>query len=111
MTHDEANAILKRRVERTIGVLASKNAEYSTKHDKLHNFKVAAELSDCRPDQALWGMLAKHIASIVDLVYRDVETTPVPSQAVIDEKLGDAINYLILLEMVWMEDQNPQPKV
>jgi hypothetical protein len=95
------NALLEARICKTREVLAAKSAEYSTGADKLHNFK-----SDCgglktieTPGQVLWGYLRKHLQSIYDMV---VSNHPV-SQERVDEKIGDAVNYLILLEAIFTE--------
>ena len=78
-------------------VLLFKGHEYATE-DRLHNFKVAAALQNESPELALAGMLAKHIVSIYDLV-REEEVM----MYTWEEKLGDAINYLLLLKAVVVE--------
>ena len=53
----------------------------------------------CTPERALIGMFTKHMVSILDIVDGlDDTTKPEPSIALIEEKVGDACNYLILLE-------------
>ena len=48
------------------------------------------------PEKALVGMWTKHIISILDIVDGlDKKLVPVE---MIEEKIGDAVNYLILLE-------------
>ena len=79
--------------------LTSKAAEYAFNNDRLHNFKVAGQLADTSPEQALWGMAMKHLVSVTDLINGNLEN----SRKIVDEKLGDMINYLILLEAV-LED-------
>lgn len=107
MTAGEFDAVLAARLEKTRAVLASKAAEYATDGDRLHNFKRSSRLFDDAglyrtPAEALAGMLVKHWVSVMDLVRRDADDEKIPP-AVIDEKLGDAINYLILLEAVLTE--------
>ncbi len=94
MHQDTLKKLLERRVKLTRQVLLRKQDEYATVDDVLHNFKAAAEFQGVSVPQALWGMAAKHLISISDLV-RKGKKMP---QAVRDEKIGDAINYLILLE-------------
>jgi hypothetical protein len=50
--------------------------------------------------QSLLGMLSKHLVSVLDLISN---RTP-PTKHLIDEKIGDTINYLILLEAVLIEN-------
>lgn len=83
-------------------MLASKACEYASDEDRLHNFKAAAELEGDTPAEALRGMLRKHWVSIADLVWSDTIGEK-PSFAMIDEKIGDAVNYLILLEALLKE--------
>lgn len=81
-------------------VLITKSAEYSTE-DKLHNFKIAGPLQSCTSEQALGGMLAKHVVSIFDMIRKGSDFP----MEVWDEKLTDAINYLILLKALVVERQ------
>jgi len=96
MTTTEFNRLVSRRWKLSREVLQKKGGEYAGPVDRLHNFKRAAELSETTPERALWGMMAKHLVSIRDIV----DTVPVRdySREHIDEKIGDAINYLILLD-------------
>ena len=75
-----------------------KAAEYADE-DRLHNFKTAAAMQGVSVKQALWGMAAKHIVSITDMCMSP-ENFPLN---VWDEKIGDAINYLFLLNAVVYE--------
>ncbi len=76
--------------------------EYATS-DRLHNFKVAAELQNCTPMTALAGMMAKHTVSVYDLIQRQENGADV-SPEMWDEKIGDHINYLILLSAMVREN-------
>jgi hypothetical protein len=51
-------------------------------------------------------MWAKHIVSILDIV--DEFPDKRPSIAILSEKIGDAINYLVLLEAMIVEDIFPK---
>ena len=96
MTSQEFNDLMETRFEKTRAVLAKKAAEYA-RGDRLSNFKRASVAMGCTPKQALSGMWMKHVVSIIDLV-NDEEESRYASLETWDEKLGDAINYLILLE-------------
>lgn len=84
-------------------MLIRKGEGYSTDEDRLHNFRIAAALNDSTMEQALWGMLTKHIVSIRDMVMSG-ETYDTD---IWDEKLGDAINYLALLKAITVEKTSP----
>ena len=79
-----------------------KNVEYSRDGDKLHNFKVAARYKGETPEKALWGMWVKHIVSIEDII-NDLEKGMVPSYQTLNDKIGDGINYYLLLEGLLVE--------
>jgi len=101
MNTETFNTVVERRCELIKSVLVSKAEEYSSDTDRLHNFKRAAELSS-KPitwEQALLGMLRKHLVSVIDMI----DAGGVPPKAMRDEKVGDSINYHILLEALWDE--------
>jgi hypothetical protein len=116
MRHDIFEKILNRRIKLTKSVLPTKNKEYASDSDKLHNFKRAGAMLGCTPEKALIGMWTKHIISILDKVdeieYKcnsESDCFPVFEDdteeyiETIEEKIGDAINYLILLEALIKE--------
>lgn len=97
MTDQEFNDLLETRFEKTRTVLKKKATEYA-RGDRLSNFKQAAGAMKCTPAQACIGMMMKHIVSIIDMVNTENVCGPQFPNSVWDEKIGDAINYLILLE-------------
>lgn len=101
MTSKEFDAILSRRFDLTKKVLAKKRQEYANPmntvfEDRFHNFGRAAAIMRTTKEQALIGMFSKHLVSILDIVERFGYDKP--SEEMVEEKIGDAINYLILLE-------------
>lgn len=90
--------LLNARMEFTRQVLSNKAKEYAI-GDRLYNFKRAAEILRTTPAKALAGMFTKHLVSVLDLV----EGSIAPTESIVDEKIGDAINYLILLEAILKE--------
>lgn len=94
MKHSDFNLIVEKRKESISAVLSQKSEEYSSEGDRFHNFKRAAAILETTQEKALMGMLAKHIVSVLDIVNNPDKC----SSAVIDAKIGDSINYLILLE-------------
>jgi hypothetical protein len=97
MTTAEFNALLDARLDKTRATLAAKAGEYATAGDRLHNFSRAAELLRTTRPKACLGFLTKHLVSIIDMVDGYEAECPPPA-AVVDEKIGDAIAYMILLE-------------
>jgi len=93
------DAILENRLLKISGVLGQKAKEYALGGDRLHNFKTAAALLQTTQAKALWGIAAKHLVSVADLV----EGRLPPTEYFVNEKIGDLINYLILLEAVLLE--------
>lgn len=100
MKAEEFQDLLHRRIELTKSVLSVKASEYASAADRFHNFKKAAAFTGETPAQVCIGFMMKHLVSVLDLV----EATN-PSPEVIDEKIGDSINYLILLEGILKENQ------
>ena len=103
MRTEQFEEVINNRIETCKSVLCSKAEEYAT-DDRLHNFKVAGELQKCTPVKALGGMMAKHTVSVYDLI-DDYEQGKAISKEMWDEKIGDSINYLLLLTAL-LEDEN-----
>ncbi len=82
----------------------AKNKEYASDSDKLHNFKRAAAMLQCTPEKALIGMWVKHIISLLDMVDK-IESGKYDSVTLklLEEKIGDAMIYLALLEAIIKE--------
>ena len=89
---------IERRIRNIREVLLIKAKEYATEDNRFHNFDVAARILDCTPERTLQGMMLKHLVSIFDLVeWADIDSNLLTKE-IIDEKIGDTINYLLLLE-------------
>lgn len=93
--------VLKDRIDKCLETLSVKADEYAT-DDRLHTFKVAAELQGCTPVKALAGMMCKHTVSVYDLI-NDFESGKTIDPAMWYEKIGDSINYLLLLDALLNE--------
>jgi hypothetical protein len=106
MKTEQFNEIVAERIESIQNVLANKAKEYSSDYDRLANFKVAAALASRpeTPEQALWGMMRKHLVSVIDIIDQTAIGNA-PSDHMRNEKIGDSINYLILLEALLIERQ------
>ncbi len=97
MTNEKLHGVFDRRILNCKEVLIKKAGEYARGGDRLSNFKKAAGAMSCTPEKALIGMLMKHIISIVDYT-DDIEKGQLAPRKQWDEKIGDAINYLILFD-------------
>ena len=90
--------LIDKRFEKTRNTLQLKEAEYASQDNRLHNFDVGARILEVTPEQALQGMMLKHIISILDLIEWTGTSPERITSELVDEKIGDTINYLILLE-------------
>jgi len=84
--------------KKLIGVKAE---DYARDGDRLANFKSGAAFTGLSPRQTLWGYLAKHLSSVKEIV--DGKNV---SRSILREKIGDARNYLLLLEALVLEEIN-----
>lgn len=98
MNTDDFNKVVQERFDKCKEVLGRKGNEYSNNNDRLYNFKIAAKIQGGSPEKALLGMMVKHLVSVIDIInYVDKYNLSV-NDDLIDEKLGDTINYIVLLE-------------
>ena len=107
MNSEKFNKIVQDRCDKIVSILASKAQEYAKGEteesvDRLYNFKVASRISNTSPELALKGMMMKHIVSVFDLI-DEAEKGQAPTDYLIQEKIGDAVNYMILLEALLTE--------
>ena len=106
MRNEYFEKLLNRRIESIRKTLESKGKEYATS-DRLYNFKRASEISQTTPEKALFGMLNKHLVSVIDLIEGRLENKAL----IVEEKIGDTINYLILLEAILEEERIDSIKI
>lgn len=97
MKTSEFDEVVKRAIDRSLNVLVYKAQEYAREDDRLHNFNRGAEIAGETREKVLKGFFLKHLVSVFDII-DDIEKGKIPSRAYVDEKLGDSINYLLLLE-------------
>lgn len=110
MTIDQFNAVFETTVERCRKVLCQKAYEYAEKDDRLHNFHVASVLQGCDPASSLGGMMIKHVVSLYDLIRRRSKGEKITKE-LFEEKIGDTINYLILLTAILEDEENSKTPV
>jgi hypothetical protein len=96
MKRDKFELLLASVFNRTQNILASKSKEYATDSDVFASFKKGTGFSfHNEPEKVAYEYLCKHLESIKNML-NNLDNPPNKNQ--INEKLGDAINYLIIIE-------------
>ncbi len=93
--------IIADRLALTEEVMGFKQKEYVKENNVFHNFEKAARLNGGTKEEALKGMWLKHIVSVLDFI--DHPSIDLSIEKV-REKIGDSINYLIILEVMLVEN-------
>ena len=111
MTHEDFSNVVEQRFGECRRVLIDKAKEYTPGDDRFSNFKTAGAYLGCSPEMALLGMLVKHLVALRDFV-GVTEKGGTVSAAQWNEKIGDSINYLVLLDGLLQEREwkSRQPK-
>lgn len=105
------NDVVKAQLERSEQLLTGKGREYAEGAeandgvDRLAHFKKAAALQSETPEQAAFGMLAKHLVSVSDMVASDEAYTLEHW----NEKITDSINYLLIIRAIVEEKEMARP--
>jgi hypothetical protein len=97
-TTDFMENVVKPRLSLCADLLSkTKDAEYTRNGDKFHNFKRTAQVRDISVIEAWDGNQNKHLTSFLDMI-DDVKKGNLPSKKLLDEKLTDMINYILIFE-------------
>ena len=99
MKTDNFNVCINGHIEYCLNLLEEKSKEYTFGDDRLEHFKNAAAEQDTTPKKALWGMLSKHLTSLNGMCKNDSDSIELWV-----EKIGDSINYLLLLRALVAEE-------
>ena len=98
MTNDRFNEFTAQITEHCLNVLVAKRKEYASEKDRMHNFHVSNQLQSMvtvrTPESAAWNLMSKQLVSVIDML-NDPNTQY--AEYHIKEKIGDCINYLILM--------------
>lgn len=97
MNTTDFDKIVSERCEKIKHVLSVKAKEYVRGDDRLHNFNRGAEISGISRERVLHGFMLKHFISYLDML-DDIDKGITPTADYVDEKIGDIINYMVLLE-------------
>jgi hypothetical protein len=101
MLKKDFDILVNKRLTECKKVLISKASDYASDDDRLANFKRGAALVNLTPKQYAQALVTKHIVAIADKVISDEVMTP----AFVTEKMGDVINYMLLLEALNKDDK------
>ena len=104
MNNTEFEKIIEAQFDSCRETLLKKAAEYADDTDRLHNFKIAAKLQGVTPLTALGGMMAKHTVSVYDLIQGHEDGLEIKKE-MWDEKIGDSLNYLLLMQGLLAEER------
>lgn len=102
MTKEEFSKKVEKRINLIRQTLLTKHKEYAKDDNVFRNFDEAAGGLSLHSTSAevLWSYMTKHLVSLKDIV---ADNKPVKPE-ITSEKIGDVINYLILLEAM-LNDQ------
>lgn len=101
MNQTDFMKLVAERKEKCHSVLNAKGIIYAVGDDRLSNFKSVGNMNNKTPQEALWGMVSKHIIAARDMI----DSGEIPTEKWISEYLGDIHNYMYLLEGVWEEQR------
>jgi hypothetical protein len=103
MTRQEfITLVVEPRLDHCREVLEAKGGEYARNNDSAYNFKRAAAIRGVNVFTALDGMFNKHLVSMLDIM-DDAKNGIMPSDALLNAKITDVINYLLLFEALVFE--------
>ena len=94
MNSEKFNTVVRSTAESIVNILATKAKEYSVNDDRLHNFNQMARVNEKTVEETIWGMASKHLSCILDMVNGSTK----PTEYLVNEKIGDMINYLVILK-------------
>ena len=108
MNHNDFAKSVSETLQQCCDLLLVKSGEYAENDvDRLAAFKQAAALERTTPQRALFGMVAKHLVSLQNMSDRKIKDY---SAARWSEKIGDTINYMLLLKALVDEEYQEVPK-
>ena len=102
MTLVRFNEIVSDQMAHCREVLKVKGDEYVFGTDRLEHFKSSGATQGISPEQALWGMVAKHLVSLSYMCQAENNF----NDKVWREKITDTMNYMILLRALILEDDD-----
>ena len=107
MTGEEFDQVVELTCKNIVYSLNKKGKEYRRNGNVFHNFETAARKKNVSREFALDFMALKHEISIEDMT-KDLDNDILPTEAMIEEKFGDAINYLVIKKAMFLDRINPK---
>jgi hypothetical protein len=98
MTKQEFSKYLEQRLQRIKDTLDKKGEEYAPNINIFSNFNKAQDIIPMSREEIMFIYATKHLVSVIEIV----EGRKLP-KAQIEEKFGDLVNYLILIEASLLE--------
>ena len=92
-------------INHCFATLFKKKEEYASDTDRLDNFKQPTSLFRTNPAKICMMYDSKHIASMVKMA-EDVDKGILPTREMLEEKVGDYINYGLLFYANMLEIMN-----
>ena len=96
-------------IEHCWNLLFNKAKEYASDEDRLANFKQPTSLFGVSPAEICLYYDSKHIASMV-MIAQDISKGKLPTRELLEEKVGDYINYGLLFYSTVLEMIEEQEK-
>jgi len=103
MNQKDFDAVVQEVINDIVQVLTIKGKEYTSDLDRLRNFKDAANFLGYSDEEALLGFVTKHIIALKDFIHLDAAGDDSITKEQWNEKIGDIINYMILLKALLRE--------
>jgi len=100
MTFEDFSMLAESRFDYCLKLLRGKKQnKYARNNERLRHFKITGRIKGETAERALWGMWAKQITSLLDVI-EDLERDPLilPSEETLNELISDNSNYPVLLE-------------
>jgi len=94
VSKEEFERFFEERVKKCRETLIEKAKEYANDADRMKNFNTAGRMLNLKPYQVAFLYMMKHFESIYEIVMTGKTVSP----EVWDEKIGDLINYLFLID-------------
>ena len=101
MNRQRLEQIFENRIAECRETMGMKGKVYATDENRLSNFYAGAELAKLTPQQYAFSLVSKHIIALRDKINADEPM----SDEFITEKMGDIINYMVLIEGLEREDK------
>ena len=99
MTRNDFDLYLKGLFERLAELSANKGAEYAKDMSAFLNFEEGVDFSlHSEPESVAWEYACKHFQSIRNIIIEMEDGTALPNMEQVEEKVGDAIMYMALME-------------